>query len=142
MNTNTPNHDVPRPEAVVHSAAGAKSWRAAVQVQRTAELDHADFYAITADLVDTLAAVAGPAGVLAWQVVHYGDARPVHDDAGVVDPREWLDVTTLAPPELAARVRAADRLTNTIWSRSRHVGVHEPAIDQQVALGDVAEVSQ
>ncbi|AEA22311.1 hypothetical protein Psed_0029 [Pseudonocardia dioxanivorans CB1190] len=131
-----------RPEAVREVAAGAKAWRAAVHAQRTADPDHADFYAMTADLVDTLAAVAGLAEVLAWQVARYGDTRPVYDDSGVVDPRERLDAAALDLHELAACVRSADRVANTFWSRIGHIGVHDEPTDQQVATGEVVEVSR
>jgi len=55
MNTHTNDHDPDTPEAVREARAGAKSWRTAVLSQRTAVPDHADFYAMTADVVDTLA---------------------------------------------------------------------------------------
>ncbi|GAY10912.1 hypothetical protein [Pseudonocardia sp. N23] len=142
MNPNPLHHDGPRPEAVVHTAAGAKAWRTAVHAQRTAEPDHADFYAMTADLVDTLAAVTGLAEVLAWQVAHYGDTRPVYDDSGVVDPRERLDTAALDLHELAARLRSADRVANTLWSRIGHIGVHDTPTDQQVTSGGIVEVSR
>lgn len=143
MNTSTINHDPDStPEAVREVAAGAKAWRAAVHAQRTAEPDHADLYAMTADLVDTLAAVAGLAEVLAWQVARYGDTHRVYDDSGVVDPLERLDAAALDLHELAARVRAADRVANTFWSRIGHIGVHVDPADQQrqVAFGEGAEV--
>ncbi|MBN9113495.1 MAG: hypothetical protein J0I34_32520 [Pseudonocardia sp.] len=129
MNTHNNNHDPDTPEAVREAAAGAKAWRAAVRAQRTAEPDHADFYAMTADVVDTLAAVAGLAEVLAWQVAHYGDTRPVYDDTGVVDPRERLDAAAMDLHELAASLRSADRIANTFWSRIGHIGVDTPADD-------------
>ncbi|ODU04162.1 MAG: hypothetical protein ABS81_11605 [Pseudonocardia sp. SCN 72-86] len=136
MNTHTNTHDPDTPEAVREAAAGAKAWRAAVRAQRTAEPDHADFYAMTADVVDTLAAVAGFAEVLSWQVAHYGDARPVYDDTGVVDPRERLDAAAMDLHELAASLRTADRIANTFWSRIGHIGVDDSASDsagEQVA---------
>ncbi|GEL26774.1 hypothetical protein PSU4_57280 [Pseudonocardia sulfidoxydans NBRC 16205] len=124
MNTTT-SHDPDIPEAVREARAGAKAWRATVHAQRTAEPDHADFYAMTADVVDTLAAVAGLAEVLAWQVAHYGDTRPVYDDTRVVDPRERLDAAAMDLHELAARLRSADRIANTFWSRIGHIGVDD-----------------
>ncbi|ODU01351.1 MAG: hypothetical protein ABS81_20890 [Pseudonocardia sp. SCN 72-86] len=129
MNTHTSTHDPATTEAVREAAAGAKAWRAAVRAQRTAEPDHADFYAMTADVVDTLAAVAGLAEVLAWQVAHYGDTRPVYDDSGVVDPRERLDAAAMDLHELAASLRSADRIANTFWSRVGHIGVDLSAVE-------------
>jgi hypothetical protein len=135
MKTHTSN-DPDTPEAVREAAQGSKAWRAAVRAQRTAEPDHADFYAMTADVVDTLAAVAGLAEVLAWQVAHYGDTRPVYDDTGVVDARERLDAAAMDLHELAASLRNADRIANTFWSRIGHIGVDDSvtgAADEQVA---------
>ncbi|WP_246115467.1 hypothetical protein [Pseudonocardia sulfidoxydans] len=82
---------------------------------------------MTADVVDALAAVAGLAEVLAWQVAHYGDTRPVYDDSGVVDPRERLDMAAMDLHELAASLRSADRIANTFWSRIGHIGVDDSA---------------
>ncbi|GAY12616.1 hypothetical protein [Pseudonocardia sp. N23] len=129
MNTHTNTHidDPDIPEAVREARAGAKSWRAAVLAQRTAVSDHADFYAMTADVVDTLAAVGSLAEVLARQVAHYGDNRPVYDDTRVADPRERLDAAAMDLYELAARLRSPDRIANTFWSRISHIGVHDPA---------------
>ncbi|GAY11651.1 hypothetical protein [Pseudonocardia sp. N23] len=127
MNTHPNTHHPDTPEAVREAAAGAKAWRAAVHAQRTAEPDHSDFYAMTADVVDTLAAVANLAEVLAWQVAHYGDTRPVYDDTGEVDPRERLDAAAMDLHELAARLRSADRIANTFWSRIGHIGIDDDA---------------
>lgn len=137
--TNT--HDVDeRPEAVRKAATGANAWRAVVHAQRTAEPDHSDFYAMAADIVDTLAALGGLAEVMAWQVAHYGDARPVYDDSRTFDPRERLDLAALDLRELAARMRDADRVVNAFWSRIGHIGVDESADER--ALGETAEASR
>lgn len=128
MSTDT-SHDDTRPEAVRETAAGAKAWRAAALAQRTAVPDHSDFYAITADMVETLSAMAGLVGVLAWQVATYGDTRAVYDDTRVVDPRERLDAATMDLHELAARLRSADRIAYTFWSRIGHIGVDDTTTD-------------
>ncbi|GAY09634.1 hypothetical protein [Pseudonocardia sp. N23] len=145
MNTHTNTHDPDTPEAVREAAAGAKAWRASVRAQRTAVPDHADFYAMTADVVDTLAAAAGLAEVMAWQVAHYGDTRPVYDDTGVVDPRERLDAAAMDLHELAASLRSAHRIANTFWSRISHIGVDAPADDSATDSTDAqlrAEVTR
>ncbi|RTL61295.1 MAG: hypothetical protein EKK42_35560 [Pseudonocardiaceae bacterium] len=136
MNTYDNTHDPDTPEAVREARAGAKAWRATVLAQRTAEPDHADFYAMTADVVDTLSAMASLAEVWAWQVAHYGDTRPVYDDSRVVDPRERLDAAAMDLHELAARLRSADQIANTFWSRISHIGVH----DSDDSIDDSAQV--
>ncbi|MHA6795925.1 hypothetical protein ACVGVM_20765 [Pseudonocardia bannensis] len=140
MNTHTNHHDDTddRPTAVRQAAAGAAAWRAVAHAQGTADADHSDFYAIAGELVDTLAAVAGLAEVLAWQVAGYADGRPVYDDSRAIDPRERLDAAAADLHELAARVREADRIVNTFWSRISHIGVQYPAGDRP---NDRAEVS-
>ncbi|GAA4886395.1 hypothetical protein ACFQ34_21545 [Pseudonocardia benzenivorans] len=142
MNTQTNHYDDTdtdeRPEAVRQAAAGARAWRATVHAQGTAQLDHADFYGIAGELTYTLAAVAALAEVLAWQVAGYGEGRPVYDDSRVVDPRERLDAAAADLHELAARVREADRVLNTFWSRISHIGV-QTAPDESVEVG--AEVA-
>ncbi|GEL23839.1 hypothetical protein PSU4_27930 [Pseudonocardia sulfidoxydans NBRC 16205] len=126
MNTTTIHHGRnARPEAVERAEAGAKAWRAAGHAQRLASADHRDFYALAGDLTDTLAAVAGLAEVLAWQVAHYADGRPVCDDSQVVDPRERLDAAALDLHELAARARHAARSAHTFWSRISHIGLDD-----------------
>ncbi|MBN9113696.1 MAG: hypothetical protein J0I34_33595 [Pseudonocardia sp.] len=142
MNTHTNDHDPDTPEAVREARAGAKSWRTAVLSQRTAVPDHADFYAMTADVVDTLAAVAGLAEVLAWQVAHYGDTRPVYDDSRVVDPRERLDAAAMDLHELAACLRGADQVANTFWSRISHIGVDDATTDSTGSTNVAAEVAR
>ncbi|ODU06700.1 MAG: hypothetical protein ABS81_04275 [Pseudonocardia sp. SCN 72-86] len=142
MHCNDIHHDADgRPEAVREASAGAKAWRAVVHAQRTAEPDHADFYAMAADVVDTLAALAGLAEVMAWQVAHYGNTRPVYDDSRAFDPRERLDLAALDLRELATRMRAADRVVNAFWSRIGHIGVDSPA-DAQDASNETVEVSR
>ncbi|AEA26544.1 hypothetical protein Psed_4386 [Pseudonocardia dioxanivorans CB1190] len=142
MRTNDIHHDTDtRPEAVREATAGAKAWRAAVHAQRSAEPNHADFYAMAADVVDTLAALGGLAEVLAWQVAHYGDTRPVYDDSRAFDPRERLDLAALDLCELAARMREADRVVNTFWSRIGHIGVDSP-VDERGTSSEVVEVSR
>ncbi|GEL23383.1 hypothetical protein PSU4_23370 [Pseudonocardia sulfidoxydans NBRC 16205] len=123
MNTHTNDHDPDTPEAVRDARAGAKAWRAAVLAQRMAVPDHADFYTIAGEVVDTLTAVAGLAEVLAWQVAHYGDNRPVYDDSRVVDPHERLDAAALDLRELGSRLRAVEDVANAFWSRIGHIGV-------------------
>jgi len=145
MRTTDTHHDTDdRPEAVREAAAGAKAWRAAVRAPRMAEPDHADFYAMAADIVDTLAALAGLAEVLGRQVARYGDTRPVYDDTRVFDPRERLDLAALDLNALASRLHGADRVVNAFWSRIGHIGIDWPAEDHDPssATGETVEVSR
>ncbi|MBN9113178.1 MAG: hypothetical protein J0I34_30885 [Pseudonocardia sp.] len=115
--------DVDERPAVRQAEAGAQAWRAVVHAQGSADPEHADFYAIAGELVDTLAAVAALAEVLARQVEQYGEGRPVYDDSRVVDPHELLYAAAADMHELAVRAREADRVVNTFWSRISHIGV-------------------
>ncbi|WP_103384767.1 hypothetical protein [Pseudonocardia dioxanivorans] len=143
MHSNNTNYGTDeRPEAVREAAAGAKAWRAAVRAQRMAEPDHADFYAMAADIVDTLAALAGLAEVMGWQVARYGDTRPVYDDTRVFDPRERLDLAALDLNALASRLHEADRVVNAFWSRIGHIGIDWPDDDTSSATGETVEVSR
>lgn len=145
-NSNHYDHDLDdvdeRPKAVRQAAAGAAAWRAVAHAQGTGEADHSDFYAIAGELTYTLAAVSALAEVLAWQVGGYGDGRAVYDDSRVVDPRERLDAAAADLHELAARVREADRVVNTFWSRISHIGVDPTASERSDVPAEVGtEVS-
>jgi hypothetical protein len=77
-------------EVVRRAEDGAAAWRDVVHVQTSAEPDHADFYALAGEMVDTLSAIESLAGVLTRQVARYGDGRAIYDDTRTVDPRERL----------------------------------------------------
>lgn len=128
--------DVDDRPAVRQAEAGAQAWRAVVHAQGTADPEHTDFYAIAAELVDTLAAVAALAEVLARQVEHYGDDRPVYDDSRVVDPYERLYAAAADMHELAVRAREADRVVNAFWSRISHIGVNYSTEHAAEVTGD------
>lgn len=113
----------PRPQAVRHAEAGAVAWRTAVHAQRAASADHADFYALAGELVDTLESLQTLAGVLGRQVEGYGDGRSIYDDTRVVDPRDRLADAVLALAETRKDINRAVQRANRFWSAIGHIGV-------------------
>lgn len=130
MNTNDnpqQNGDDERAPAVRQAEAGAVAWRAVVHAQLSAVPDHADFYAIGAELVATLHAVESLATVLVRQVEGYAAGRRrVYDDSGGVDPIERLQ-------DAAEHLRAlrnaltddAVGFANGFWSAIGHISVED-----------------
>lgn len=113
----------PRSAAVAHAETGAEQGRAAAVEQRTAPLDHADFYALAAEAVQTLRALEGLARVLARQVSEYDKGRLLYDDTGRVGPPERLSAASAALGTLASLLADADRQANVFWSHIGHIGV-------------------
>lgn len=112
-----------RPEAVRRGEDGAVAWRAAVHALRTAEPDHADFYALAGLLVDTLGAVASLTQVLTAQVDGYGEGHLIYDDTRTVDPHERLIGASLELEAVSAGLSAVVSSANRFWSAIGHIGV-------------------
>jgi hypothetical protein len=130
MNAGIEHEQDDRPEAVRQADKGARAWRAVVHAQQSATPDHADFYALAAELVDTLSSIGSLAGVLARQVEVYAERQPVgervYDDSRTVDPVVRLG-------EAAEHLRAvgdvvgddAVRSVNAFWNAIGHIGVED-----------------
>jgi hypothetical protein len=130
MNNQIRHEPDDRPEAVRQAGAGARAWRAVVHAQQSATPDHADFYALAAELVDTLSSVSSLAGVLARQVETYAQRQPagerVYDDSRTVDPVERLGDAAQALRALHDIVGDdALRLVNGFWNAIGHIGVED-----------------
>jgi hypothetical protein len=108
--------------AAAHAEKGAQQWRAAAVVQRSAEPDHAEFYALAGELVDTLRAIEALGGVPARQVDGYGAGRRLYDDEGG-DPRARLRTAGSHLAELRRLAAAAERAANDFWSAISHIAV-------------------
>ena len=113
--------DDARPPAVCHAEMGAAAWRAAVDYQLAATPDHADFYALAGDLVETLRALDTVAGVLASQATSYGASRQVYDDEDA-NPAHRLRAAVLALAETRHGLARAERAANQFWSAIGHIG--------------------
>ena len=111
-----------RSAAVAHAEIGGDSWRSVAHAQRSATPDHSDWYAITAELVDTLRCLAAVASVLAQQVDGYGRGRVLRDDAGM-DPAERLAQAGLLGTQLRVEIDRAERTANRFWSAIGHIAV-------------------
>ncbi|MCO1658893.1 hypothetical protein [Pseudonocardia humida] len=108
--------------AVAASETGSAAWREAVHAQLAAEPDHSEFYAVTAEVVDTLRSLSGMADVLGRQIAGYGQGRTLRDDAGA-DPAERL-ADAGAELEMARQaVDCAERAVNRFWSQIGHIGI-------------------
>jgi len=108
--------------SATHGEKGAEQWRAAVVAQQSAEPDHAEFYALAGELVETLRAIEALAGVLSHQVNGYAAGRRLYDDAGG-DPRARLRTAGLHLAELRGHAAAGERAANGFWSAISHIGV-------------------
>jgi hypothetical protein len=111
-----------RPHAVQRAKAGAEAWREVVRAQLAAAPDHADFYALAGEMVETLRVLDSLAGVVARQVIGYGTGRAVYDDAGS-DPAHRLRSAVLALAEVRDGLARVERAANQFWSAIGHVGV-------------------
>lgn len=103
--------------------AASQSWAAAARVQREAEPDHADFYALAAELVATLHALGDMAEVLRGQVAGYTRGRAVYDDSRVVAPGQRLTQAAAMLELLRADLDPALLVANGFWSEIGHIGV-------------------
>lgn len=108
--------------SATHAEKGAQQWRAATVVQRSAEPDHAEFYALAGELVDTLRAIEQLAGVLMRQVNDYGAGRRLYDDQ-CANPRARLRAAGLRLAELRQHAAAAEQAANEFWSAISHIGL-------------------
>jgi hypothetical protein len=111
-----------RPTAVARAGVGAQQWRAVVHAQQTAVAAHADFYALAAELVDTLRSLDALAGLLARQAAGYGAGREIYDDEDA-DPAHRLRCAVLALAETRYGLAEAERAANRFWSAVGHIGV-------------------
>lgn len=111
-----------RPPAVQHAATGAQAWRAVVHAQQAAEPGHADFYALAAELVDTLRSLDALVGVLTRQTGTYGIGREVYDDEDA-NPAHRLRSAVLALIQSRHDLSEAERSANRFFSAIGHIGV-------------------
>lgn len=137
---NAQQHDSHRSDAcslaVRHADAGAQAWRAVVHTQQVAVPDHADFYSLAGDLVDTFAAVESLTRVLARQIEAYPDRLPIghriYDDTRTTDPRVRLTEALADLDDIAADARSAGQWANRLWSAIGHVGVEKAPVGPEV----------
>jgi hypothetical protein len=111
--------------AVRGAGQGAEAWREAVHAQLDAAPDHADFYALAADLAATLRSLDTLSGLLVRQVADYGVGREVYDDEGA-NPAHRLRAAVLALAETRHGLAGAERAANRFWSAIGHIGVRYP----------------
>jgi hypothetical protein len=111
------------PHAARAAESGAQAWRRAVHAQGSATPDHGDFYALAAEMVDTLRALEALARLLGGQMSTYGHGRAVYDDTRTVDPRRRLAEAGRALATLQADLAAAEREANAFFSAIGHIGV-------------------
>jgi hypothetical protein len=120
--------------AVAAAETGATAWREAVHAQLSAAPDHSEFYAVTAEVVDTLRSISGMAGVLGRQVEGYGEGRELRDDAGA-DPAERLADASAELALARDAVDSAERAVNRFWSQIGHIAVEYRADEDEAADG-------
>jgi hypothetical protein len=111
-----------RSPSVQHAAAGAQAWRAVVHTQQAATPDHADFYALAGDLVETLRSLDALVGVLTRQTGSYGTGREVYDDENA-NPTHRLRSAVLALVQARHDLSEAERSANRFFSAIGHIGV-------------------
>ncbi|MBW0111599.1 hypothetical protein I4I84_23085 [Pseudonocardia sp. KRD-182] len=119
------------PPAVRSADTGAQAWRQTVHAQRASAPDHVDFYAIAAEVVDTLRSLDFLAGLLAGQVAAYpgtvtAAGGELFDDQGAV-PEHRLRSAVLALAETRQALSAAERAANRYWSAISYIGVEHRA---------------
>lgn len=121
MNDN--EHGTHDDAAAQRAEAGTAGWEDAARLQLAATPDHADFYALTGEMVQTLHSLENLARVLQRQVAGYAHGRKVYDDTLQRDPRHRLAQAVTDLDILADRLRSAERAANAFWSGIGHIGV-------------------
>lgn len=129
MNTTDENehHDT----AVQRAAAATASWKDAARLQRRATPDHAEFYALAGEIVETLYSLDDLVRVLARQVDRYERTQrergqQVYDDSrGGVDPTVRLSGACDDLQMLVDGLSVAVRPANAFWSAIGHIGVED-----------------
>lgn len=111
-----------RPTAVTQASVGAAAWRQVVHAQLVARPAHADWYAITGEVMDTLRAMASLAGVLVGQIGNYGEGRVLRDDAGA-DPVERLAYACSWAARLQHELDRAEQAADYLLSEVGHIAV-------------------
>ena len=102
---------------------GTAGWKDADLLQRWAAGDHGDFYALAAELDETLHALHGLAITLRSQVAQYGTGRALYDDTREIDPAVRLDFAAEMLGLLASELATAERHAAAFHSAISHIGV-------------------
>jgi hypothetical protein len=118
----TPTEDG-RALAVARAEQATEAWRDVPRIQRWADPDHTDLYALAGELVGTLHAVEDLTAVLAGQVARYGTGRTLYDDTRAVDPAARLARAGAQLDAAREAIRMAESRFNEFWSSIGHVGV-------------------
>jgi hypothetical protein len=108
---------------VARAGTGTGGWEDAVRLQRWADADHGDFYALAGEVVATLYALEDLASVLERQVARYGQGRVLYDDTRQVDPADRLQAAVHALQGLHDTVVAAGGRAEQFFTAIGHLGV-------------------
>jgi hypothetical protein len=113
--------------AIERAREGADAWSDVARYQRGANPDHADFYVIAGELVQTVAALQDMTQVLRRQVEGYAEGRDVYDDLQQMDPK--LRLAEAAGYLLLTRdaLETVYKRANAFWSAIGHIGVQVPS---------------
>jgi hypothetical protein len=118
-----------RSAAVRRASAGAEAWRAALDAQRSAVPDHADFYGLTREWVFTFGPLGELMHVISGQVAGYADSLPsgeqVYEDERRDDPRVLLAEAAQLLDGLAFQVTGIALEINRFWSLIGRIGVEQ-----------------
>jgi len=109
--------------AVDRARTGADAWTEVVRHQRAATTDHADFYALAAEIVTTLHALDDLAALLDEQVLRYPQGPTLYDDTRVVEPLARLDDAAAEIRAARSAIVTASRAANRFWSLIGHIGI-------------------
>lgn len=102
------------------------AWKDAERLQRWASGDHSDFYALAAEIEDTLYALHGLSITLRSQVAQYATGRTLYDDTHEMDPADRLNDATECLSSLASVLVAAQRYASGFHSAIGHIGAEMP----------------
>ena len=121
MNATDDNTD--RDTAAGRAEQGTAGWEDAARLQRWAAPDHADFYALAAEIVATLHALDDLSHVVRRQVTGYGQGPQLYDDTHEIDPASRLTEAAVELGRLTEYLQAAQKPANRFWSAIGHIGV-------------------
>lgn len=110
-------------DAAEHAARGAAAWRSVVHAQRAADVDHADFYALACEAVQTLRCLSSLAALLTSQIAGYARGRVLRDDEAGHDPAERIAIASSWAAQLQRDLDQAELSANRMWSEVGHVAV-------------------
>jgi hypothetical protein len=112
-----------RPHALRSAEAAVTAWAETVELQQQATPEHADFYALAAEMVVALHALDDLSVLLARQVGVYGQGRVLYDDTRTTDPADRLAEAVACLRGMRTGLVTTTAAANEFWKAIGPIGV-------------------